>query len=505
MPTLTDAAFFCAPAALLITDGEGRIRLGNEACQRLLGAFRKGETIACRLEDPRPDTWMQSLSDQGKPETVRLRLADGRAMPVIIQIRSISDGKEAAFLCTLEPRPPAATQPGLPSPTIPVDPLAAPVDTIVPGAGQDRLPDGPSLRNARKLEEVQQRFETFMDHFPGYAFLKDESLKHLWANRQTLNDLGLTLEEFVGTTVFDLFEDEFAVPVHERELRVLETGQPEEHLYPIHARNGDYRWEQDVRFRIEGSDGRRFLGGITVDVTDLQASKLRAESANTARLQFLSSLSHELRTPLNPILGFSELMRDKVRDQELKCYAENIQLAAEDLLALISDILDFTTLDLGELKITREPVRRTDLLANLRRIIEPKAEGKNLAFRIIEEPGLPDHLVTDDMRLRQILLNLLVNAVKYTTSGSVTLALRRHGHYLAFDVRDTGPGIPKDQQETIFQHFHQLESNSRANSSGVGLGLGIARLLTGLLGGELTVQSEPGKGSTFTLIHPLKE
>jgi CheY-like chemotaxis protein len=231
--------------------------------------------------------------------------------------------------------------------------------------------------------------------------------------------------------------------------------------------------------------------------------------------QFLANMSHELRTPLNSMLLLSQLLSENearnLTDKQVE-HLKTIHGAGEDLLELINGVLDLARIEAGRQDVRFESVELAQFVAFARRIFEPMAAQKGLVLRTELEPGLPETITTDHQRVERILTNLLANAIKFTDRGEVKLALRRApadllvpaatGSVIAFAVSDTGVGIPLDAQERVFSPFEQLEAHANRSYTGSGLGLAIARESAQLLGGDLRVESVPGKGSTFTCYLP---
>ncbi|MFZ5521291.1 MAG: response regulator [Pseudomonadota bacterium] len=244
---------------------------------------------------------------------------------------------------------------------------------------------------------------------------------------------------------------------------------------------------------------------ITQRAMRLNAEKL--EQANRYKSEFLANMSHELRTPLNSSLILAKLLADN-RDGNLSAdqvrYAESILSANNDLLTLINDILDLAKIESGHADTQIEAVALEAVVSRLQDTFTPIAADRGLGFRIDVEPAAPTTLVTDPQRLAQILRNLLSNAFKFTESGEVLLQVRAQpGQRIAFAVRDTGVGIPPEQQAIIFEPFRQADGSTSRKYGGTGLGLSISRELARLLGGDITVHSQQGQGSTFTLDIPV--
>ncbi|UDF04110.1 response regulator [Asticcacaulis sp. AND118] len=239
---------------------------------------------------------------------------------------------------------------------------------------------------------------------------------------------------------------------------------------------------------------------------DIMAKAQELEQASRYKSDFLANMSHELRTPLNSSLILAKLLADNrdgnLTEEQVK-FARTIQSSGNDLLALINDILDLSKIEAGQMDITAEPVSFRRLASDMTRMFEPLANEKKLSFRVEADENLPELFDSDRQRLEQVLKNLLSNALKFTESGSVVLRISDDDGKVRFAVTDTGIGISEEQQRSIFEAFRQADSTISRKYGGTGLGLSISRELSRLLGGHIELQSEPGQGSTFTLVLPL--
>jgi signal transduction histidine kinase/DNA-binding response OmpR family regulator len=240
--------------------------------------------------------------------------------------------------------------------------------------------------------------------------------------------------------------------------------------------------------------------------TSLQHQAGHLEQASRYKSEFLANMSHELRTPLNSLLIMARLLAEN-RHGNLSAdqvrHAETIETSGNDLLNLINDILDISKIEAGKLELQPRRIRIAPMLEKLNAVFGPSAQAKGLSFSAQALDDAPGEMESDPQRIEQVLKNFLSNAIKFTDRGSVTLTVAREGDgRLAFVVRDTGVGIPADQQQLIFEAFRQADGTISRKYGGTGLGLSISRELARLLGGEVRVESEPGKGSAFTLILP---
>jgi signal transduction histidine kinase/CheY-like chemotaxis protein len=235
----------------------------------------------------------------------------------------------------------------------------------------------------------------------------------------------------------------------------------------------------------------------------LQAAR-EAERANRSKSAFLANMSHEIRTPMNAILGFTDILAGLVQDRQQREYLKSIQTSGKSLLTLINDILDLSKVEAGKLELIYSAVNLHDLCAEMKPLFSQKLAEKNLEFVLDIDPGLPPALIVDEVRLRQILINLIGNAVKFTDQGRIRLAARceypdgaRSTPDLVLEVEDSGIGIPAEQQTTIFGAFEQRSGQSPDRYGGTGLGLAICKRLVELMDGEIRLDSEEGRGSCF--------
>ncbi len=277
-------------------------------------------------------------------------------------------------------------------------------------------------------------------------------------------------------------------------------------------KGGDLFWvDATIAPVVDETNTISHFVAINVDITqrmqmerDLRVAKEGAEAANQAKSQFLASMSHELRTPLTGILGFADLLLTTPASDEVRVeYLETICSSGRHLLELINDILDLSKIEAGQMRVERAPCAPHEILNDVVSIMRAQAQGKGLELQCRWQGSVPDSIETDGARLRQAVLNLVSNAVKFTQHGAVDITARldcsEQRNQLSIQVTDSGIGIAPDKLESIFEPFVQADSSVTRNYGGTGLGLAISRRLVRAMGGDISVSSEPGVGSTFTL------
>jgi len=218
---------------------------------------------------------------------------------------------------------------------------------------------------------------------------------------------------------------------------------------------------------------------------------------------FLANLNHEIRTPLSGILGMTDLLLETQLDEEQRDYVSTARLCAENLFHLLNATLQYSALTAGQLQLDETEFSLRQMIDSAVDKEREKAQSKGLSLTVTLQPGLPQTIIGDASRIQEIVSHLLDNAIKFTHRGSVELTLQREGAQLKIIVRDTGIGIPPERRARIFESFHQGETGLSRNYSGLGLGLALVQKLLGLMGGQIDADSEPGKGSTFTVRFPI--
>jgi PAS domain S-box-containing protein len=360
-----------------------------------------------------------------------------------------------------------------------------------------------------ELRQSRSLLQSIIDNSSALISVKDQGGRYLLANRRYEELLHVSATDMQGKTDGEVFPRELAATLGADDERALSAGATIEVEVAVPQDDGPHRYIA-LKYPLTDTAGKPYaVCGIATDITErLQAeadheARLLAEEASRAKSAFLASMSHELRTPLNAVLGYAQILKRSRGLSERQVNGLNTILhSGEHLLSLITDLLDMAKIEAGRLELYPEPVSLPRLMQGVSDIIRVRAEQKELKFHCEAAPGLPQAVVLDEKRLRQVLLNLLSNAVKFTERGAVSLRVRHRAEgeeqvRLIFEVEDSGVGIPSSQLETIFKPFEQVGAIEN-RAGGTGLGLSISRQLIRAMGGDIQVSSQPGVGSTFS-------
>ncbi|MBT2303445.1 response regulator [Variovorax paradoxus] len=388
----------------------------------------------------------------------------------------------------------------------------------VPGKGDelDQLVDALNAmrerlrQHAMELRNANARMAAILDNIPDLAWVKDASGHLVAANRAFAATKGFSEpSQMIGKTDLELNPPELARSYLLDDAEVMASnGSKRIEEHHINA-DGSSTLVETIKTALHGGDGRvAGTVGIARDITARRqaeadrVARQAAEAANQAKSEFLANMSHEIRTPMNAILGMAYLaLQSGLNSQQLD-YVQKIHGAAESLLRIINDILDLSKIEAGRLDIESVPFDLGDVMDGLGNLVGLNVEAKGLELLFVLPPELPMALVGDPSRLRQVLLNLGYNAVKFTERGEVVIAIEVVEHEaqsvrLRFEVRDTGIGIASDMQQRLFQPFSQGDSSTSRRYGGSGLGLSISRHLVRMMGGDIEVDSAPHLGSRF--------
>jgi PAS domain S-box-containing protein len=370
-----------------------------------------------------------------------------------------------------------------------------------------------------ELEESEERFRTAFWSAPTGQVITDAAGKLLQANDTFARMLGYDAAEFNAKTIVEITCAEDAATFAEG-LSRLASGEIDSFSEQIRyvCRDGTIRWGRTGMALLRSHDAAS--GHVIVQIQDITRMKLaeqerarvasqleealvRAQSMSQVKSRFLANMSHEIRTPMTAILGYADLLNMMSGlSAEAADYARAIHLNADHLLALLSDILDLSKIEAGQLAIDDQASDPRAIVESVAAIMRPMAMEKMLEFRVECDPVVPRQIITDSVWLKQIMTNLVSNAIKFTDEGSVTMRVTTYANELRCQVIDTGIGIPRDDLVRIFKPFNQADIEPHRRSAGIGLGLDISRRLAEMLGGSLSAESEVGSGSVFELRLP---
>jgi PAS domain S-box-containing protein len=368
------------------------------------------------------------------------------------------------------------------------------------------------------LRDSELQFRSLIRNIPGISFRcrveDDKSLVFLSDGVERI--LGYPVTDFVGpvrSRSFDALTFPADMPrVHATIDQCVATGQAYTVEYRLKHADGSMRWMWEHGALVRGDDGTaRWLDGVILDITerrqmeeDLRHAKEKAEQAAASRATFVANMSHEIRTPMNSILGFTDVLLDTDLRPEQRTHLDTVRNAGRSLLRLLNEILDTAKLDKGAVELELADFNLLALIDELSSTYNATARSKSLALQIVYAPDLPPWLHGDELRVRQVLTNLLDNAIKFTAAGSVTLRVEQEGDGLHMQVADTGIGIAPDRLAAIFEPFTQADASMTRRFGGTGLGTTISKQLVELMGGRIWAESAPGQGTTFHMVLPLK-
>ncbi len=325
--------------------------------------------------------------------------------------------------------------------------------------------------------------------------------------------LGLSLEELQQHPFLEWVHPEDLPATQQAMQKLLEEGRLDGFVNRYRTQDGSYRF---IEWRASLAGSLAYAAGRDITLAkqaqeQMQAAMEAAEAANRAKSEFLATISHEIRTPINAIMGMAGLLLDTPLDPQQRDWVQTIRYGSEVLLSLINDILDFSKIESQKLELEETPFSLPQLMEELLDLMAAQAQSKDLELVAWVDPTLPPALVGDPNRLRQILANLISNAIKFTPQGEVVVVVEAQEQdpqaqvqWVGFQVQDTGIGIPPEKQDRLFKPFSQVDSSISRQYGGTGLGLAISQRLCQLMGGEIWVQSQPGQGSTFGFRIPLK-
>ncbi len=366
----------------------------------------------------------------------------------------------------------------------------------------------------KQIKESLRRFRAALDNSADAFFIIDrQAMKFIDMNKMACDSVGYSSEELLSMGPQDI-KPHFTKTQLAAKFDEIIHSQCQGTIETTHQRKDGTEFPVEVLLQSLKFDEGYLLVASVRDITErkrhekaLQQAKEKADSASRAKSEFIANMSHEIRTPMNAVIGFSDILASKITDKQQKSYLNSIQTAGKSLLTLINDILDLSKIEAGRLDIQYEPVNPQVIFTELQQIFSLKIAEKNLQLIMEIDESLPPALFLDETRLRQVLLNLIGNAVKFTDTGYIKLCANKiyteddHSKVdLILAVEDSGIGIPANQQTLIFESFRQQDGQSAHQYGGTGLGLAITKRLVEMMNGQISVESQPGKGSRFEIV-----
>lgn len=366
-------------------------------------------------------------------------------------------------------------------------------------------------QRAKTIRQIEREQTLILNSLDEQVIFMDNEYNLVWANDAFKRANTIPFDKVIGKKCYEIYFERNSPCDFCQYETCQKTNRTEvrEHINPktgkvyIHKTHPVFDAEQRpigfVEILSDISDKKKYE-------EELIAAKLKAEQSDYLKSAFLANMSHEIRTPMNAIIGFSELLEDETLNQEEKrTYLNIIQSNGNQLLKLISDILIFSQIESGHVTLQYGTINIIDFLNDIYKQFESELSksGKPIKIELDTAIGKSEELQTDSVRFKQIVFNLLTNAIKFTEIGTITIGAYLENNSLVLYVKDTGIGIPESKHKDVFKRFSQVENNQMRKASGSGLGLTIANDLIKQLGGKIHLKSEPGKGSTFFITHPL--
>ncbi len=361
-----------------------------------------------------------------------------------------------------------------------------------------------TYERSQEAKLAASHLHAILENIPFQAWLKDTRGTFLAVNREFAEQTDFPADKIVGKTCREIYSPDRAERYQEEDAGIVDTGERVYFEESIEGRKGK-RWFEVFKSPVMSDEGECVgTAGLARDITERKEIEDRLVAADTAKSEFLATMSHEIRTPMNSVLGYAELLRDTSMSQVQKEYVASINHSGQLLLAIINAILDFSRMEAGKIVLMQEAFSFVELLNRTEAMFKPLADQKGLSFRVNIDGEVPLILVGDHCRVEQLLVNLLSNAIKFTEEGTVELGVSAERESadpfdwrISFQVKDTGIGISEEEMGRLFKPFSQIDSAMARRFSGSGLGLVIVERLCQLMTGTISVESQPGKGSTF--------
>jgi PAS domain S-box-containing protein len=476
---------------VVVVDGNDTIEEFNAAAEQILG-WPRDEILGRNVRMLIPDH--QHLSEKGvlrnlynrnldgarRGSEVALLRKDGSVVPVRLALGHARMGEQDRFVC------------------------------FVSDISERRA-------MLQALRASEQQFRSLIGSIPGISYRSELQGEHplVFISDAVERVTGYPAADFAGRPPRRVYGALIHAADRARVSESIAAALREERPYLVEYRllhaDGSTRWVWENGTGVRNDAGAlQWLDGVILDITErrrieqaLRDAKEKAEQAAAARATFVANMSHEIRTPMNAILGFTDVLLDGELAPDQRRHLDTVRSAGRSLLRLLNEILDTAKLEKGAVELELNDFNLLSLIDELSSTLSPNARAKGLQVDIHYDPMLPACLRGDELRIRQVLTNLLDNAIKFTERGSVGLHARTQGSQLYFEVRDTGIGIAPDRLAAIFEPFTQADASMTRRFGGTGLGTTISKQLVELMGGKIWAESEPGKGTSFHVLLPL--
>lgn len=494
MLTVADDAFECAPHGILVLEQDPGC-----AVWRLVQANARARQSAGLTQADTSGIDVSEMFIEQDREALAAALGEPPVMPVVVQFAHTKDYVRLEIVVSGDRR----------------------LVYAYPVGPRDRSPLSPELS--------PDFIRLIIESAPDYLLVKDEDFRLVIVNTNFQNLYPEDVRDhIIGTTTLEQYDTEEREAFLAMDRKAFAEGYSEVEE-TITFPDGQVRTLLTRKTRFTGDDGRPYILGLASDITDYKAAQqliqeqydqleiqaersktlaLQAERADQAKSLFLANMSHEMRTPLHGIIGMTRILTESALTDEQRHAAGHVIDCGDQLLALVDDILDLAKVETGELHLDLNGEIAPERLAHdVMRVLQPNAERKSLTLAVDADSDLPDHVRGDANRLRQVLINLVNNAIKFTQRGGVRVAVAYafDRQQLELSVVDTGPGIAPEQLGSIFDAFTQLDLSNSRKVGGAGLGLAISRKLTELMGGTIAVESQLGDGACFRIALPCQE